>query len=149
MRYRWYDFEEKWIIPFFYPQNKRYRKVIPKVWNDVSGLIIIVNFEFIKGFYEDEYMAGTVDWEGSSPSHVKFAKWLESAYDYITIERPALLKQQDNSYPPLKTLDEMFNLDSYDEKVQYAEVRRIETLISKKDTKIITEMVKYREMLWT
>lgn len=153
------------IRPIFNPENRRYRKVIPRTWSDVSSLIEITNFEFIKGFYEDEYLHGNTDWEATGEHAVKFAKWLEAAYDYITVERPNLEKQMEDAYPPHRPLDEMFEpcepdengkvkmykmIDdgkTYEEK--YGEVNRLEQLIQDKDTDILTQLVKYRHFFWS
>jgi hypothetical protein len=139
----WYKFK-----CFFNPKNKKYRAAIPNTWADVCVLIEDVNFAFIKGFYEDEYKSGWVDWEGSGEPTSKFAKWLEKAYQYTTVERPQLQKDLDAAYPPLtaKRLTEI-NRDSYEE--EYAEVHRIEKLIQDKDTKTLTETIKYRQYFWT
>ena len=139
----WYKFK-----CFFNPKNKKYRAAIPNTWADVCVLIEDVNFAFIKGFYEDEYKSGWVDWQGSGEPTSKFAKWLEKAYQYITVERLQLQKDLDAAYPPLtaKRLTEI-NRNSYEE--EYAEVHRIEKLIQDKDTKILTETIKYRQYFWT
>jgi len=163
---RWVDlyYYDK-IRPIFKPQNVRYRKVIPRTWTDVSHLIEIVNFEFIKGFYENEYLHGHTDWVGTGEHAVKFAKWLESAYDYITIERPQLEKDTENAFPPLRPIDEMFipcetddkgkvklykmskRKESYEE--LYGEVDRLEQFIQDKDSEILTQLVKYRHFFWS
>jgi hypothetical protein len=163
---RWADiyYYEK-VRPLFSPQNERYRKVIPRTWTDVSHLLEIVNFEFVKGFYEGEYLHGSTDWEGTSPRHVEFAHWLESAYDYITIERPQLEKDMDNAYPPLRPIEEWFETCEADEsgkvkmlkmkddgktyEEKYGEVNRLEQLIQDKDTEILTQLVKYRHFFWS
>jgi hypothetical protein len=139
----WYKFK-----CFFNPKNKKYRAAIPNTWADVCILIEDVNFAFIKGFYEDEYKNGIVDWEASGDECSKFAKWLEKAYHYVTVERPQLQKDLDAAYPPLslKRLTEV-NRDSYEK--EYAEVHRIEILINKSDTKILTDIIKYRQYFWT
>ena len=77
------------IKVIFCPQHKRLRKAIPKTWSDISSLIVNVNFEFIKSFYEDEFSKGTVNWDATEP-HGKFAAWLTDAYFYITVRRPDL-----------------------------------------------------------
>ena len=143
IRDRWYKFK-----CFFNPKNKKYRAAIPNTWVDVCVLIEDVNFAFIKGFYEDEYKSGWVDWEASGEHNSKFARWLEKAYQYITVERPQLQKDLDAAYPPLtsKRLTEI-NRESYEK--EYAEVHRIEKLIQDKDTKVLTETIKYRQYFWT
>jgi hypothetical protein len=143
IRESWYKFK-----CFFKPKNKKYRAAIPNTWVDVCALIEDVNFAFVKGFYEDEYKSGIVDWEASGEQCSKFAKWLEKAYQYVTVERPQLQKDLDAAYPPLtaKRLTEV-NRNTYEQ--DYAEVHRLETLINKNDTKILTEVIKYRQYFWT
>jgi hypothetical protein len=158
-RYRYWDT----IGPFIEPQNCRFRKVIPRRWSDISSLIETVNFEFVKGFYEDEYLNGTVNWD-AFPEHREFADWLEATYRYITVERPQLEKDLENAYPPSPPIEEWFEpVDdpikggrvfkmkddglTYEEK--YGEVNRIEAIIDKKDTEILTEIVKRRQFFWS
>lgn len=143
IRNGWYKFK-----CFFKPKNKKYRAAIPNTWTDVCILIEDVNFAFIKGFYEDEYKNSLVDWEGSGKQTSKFAKWLEKAYEYVTVERPQLQKDLDAAYPPLtaKRLTEI-KYEAYE--ADYAEVHRLEKLICDKDTKVLTEIIKYRQYFWT
>lgn len=143
IRTAWYEFK-----CFFNPKNKKYRAAIPNTWTDVCVLIEDVNFAFIKGFYEDEYKSGWVDWEASGQQTAKFAKWLEKAYQYVTVERPQLQKDLDAAYPPLtaKRLTEI-KRESYE--ADYAEVHRLEKLISDKDTKILKDVIEYRQYFWT
>ena len=139
----WYEFK-----CFFNPKNKKYRAAIPNTWADVCVLIEDVNFAFVKGFYEDEYKSSTVDWQASGDNVSKFSKWIEKAYKYITVERPQLQKDLDAAYPALtvKRLTEI-NRDNYE--TEYAEVHRFEKLILDKDTKVLTEIIKYRQYFWT
>lgn len=160
-RHRWYDT----IRPIFKPQNKRIRKVIPKTWTDISSLIENVNFEFVKQFYEEEYVDGVVDWEQSGEHHIEFARWLEETYQYITIERPKLVKDMEDAYPPTLSFDEWLTPNEYrdDGTVKnytvtdrgktyeelYGKVNRIENLITDKDTEVLVEIVKRRQYFWT
>lgn len=150
------------IKPIFKPSNSRIRKAIPRQYSDITGLIVDVNFEFIKAFYEDEYKANIVDWEATE-QHSEFAKWLELSYKWITQRRPQLQKDMENAYPPSKSIDDMFELktdesgrrlfefkdDGVPYEVKYAEVNRIEELIDNKDTEILTELIKWRNYFWT
>ena len=154
------------IKPIFKPQHSRLRKAIPRQWWDLSGLIVNINFEIVKSFYEDEYSEGQIDWE-SDDNHKKFAQWIEGAYKYITVERPELEKQMNAAYPNAD-FDNMFDEPETDKhgnvtyrmrsceercgktyEELYGEVNRLEALIDKKDTKVITEMVKNRNYFWT
>jgi len=156
----WYDR----IVPIFKPQNTRLRKIIPRTWVDVSSLIEDVNFEFVKKFYEEEYIDGIVNWEQSGEDNVKFARWLEETYRYITVHRPKLQKDLDAAYPPLRPIEDMFEESDTLYKGQttfklkdregtyeelYGEVNRIEQLIEDRDTEVLTEIVKRRQYFWT
>ena len=157
-RMTYYDY----IRPIFKPQNKRIRKCIPRTWMDISHLMVDVNFEFIKAFYEDEYKADIVDWEATE-QHSEFAKWLEGAYKYITTDRPQLQKDLDAAYPANRLFEEMFKPtedengrrvfqmvdDGIPYEVKYKEVNRIEKLIDDLDTEILTEFIKRRDYFWT
>ncbi len=156
--YRWRDVYWSYIRPIFAPHHKRLRKVIPKTWCDITHLIEVVNFEFIKSFYEDEFSKGYVNWDATE-HHQKFKKWLISAYEYITVERLELQNQRDNAYPEYDWTNNFEEVDGKrvwkidDAKSQYeklyGEVDRLERLISKKDSKILTDLVKYRDYFWT
>jgi hypothetical protein len=150
------------IRPIFKPQNKRLRKFIPRTWRDTSHFIVQLNFEMIKIFYEEEYMADIVDWDSDDP-HRKFARWLEHTYFYITKARPQLEIDLDNAYPPTKPIEDMFERipqedgttrmylkdDGIPYEVKYKEVNRIEKLIDDTDTKILKEFIDYKDFFWT
>ncbi len=160
--YRWSLYYYDYIKPFFSPRNKRIRKAVPRQYRDISSLIVDINFEFIKAFYEDEYNANIVDWEATE-HHKEFAEWLTKSYRYITVERSILENRRDCSYPQSKPLDEMFELktdengkrvfefkdDGVPYDVKYGEVDRLEKEISDKDTEILTELIKRRDYFWT
>ena len=164
--YRWQRFYYDKIKTIFKPHHSRLRKAIPRQWWDLSGLIVEINFEIIKSFYEDEYSKGIVDWE-SDEHHKAFAQWLEYSYKYITIERPQLEKQKDAAYPE-SNFDNLFGepetdksgnvtrtMKSCEERYGkpyeelYAEVNKLENLIDQTDTKILTELIKNRNYFWT
>ena len=140
--YRWNMWYYDSIKPFFKPSNSRIRKTIPKQWSDISGLIVNVNFEFIKAFYEDEYVDGVVDWSATE-HHQEFAHWLELSYKWITKRRPELEIEKDNAYPKSSSIDDMFEPivdengrkmyqmkdDGIPYEVKYGEVNRLEKLI--------------------
>ena len=164
-RYRWQDFYWKWIGPVVKPQQKRYRAVIPKTWCDLTELMVIVNLEFIKGFYEDEFLKCSVEWNSHEESK-KFAKWLKAAYKYVTVDRPKLEQDIDDAYPQGGQWDDVFQKGSDENgnvtwtlkgktspknlyKQRYGKVDRLEKKMKDKDTKIITEMIQYRGYFWT
>jgi len=154
----YYDY----IKPIFNPQNQRIRKAIPRTWVDVTEMVVTVNFEFIKAFYEEEFKADIVDWEATE-KHSEFAKWLEESYEYVTKIRPQLEIDLQNAYPPHRSFDEMFEPktdengrklfqmvdDGIPYEVKYKDVNRIEEEIEKRDTEILTELIKRRYYFWT
>jgi hypothetical protein len=160
--YRWSMYYYDYVKPFFSPRNKRIRKAVPRQYRDISSLIVDINFEFIKAFYEDEYKAEIVDWNATE-HHKEFAHWLELSYKWITQRRPQLEKDLENAYPPSKSIDEWFERipqedgttklymkdDGVSYEVKYKEVNRIEEVIKTKDTEILTEIIKRRDYFWT
>jgi hypothetical protein len=160
----WYDIKKKveYAIPYsvreYYrknvktiwkPQHSRIRKAVPRYWIDLDGVLLSVNFEIIKSFYEDEFTDGPIDWNADE-KHQNFAEWLEAAYGYVEYTRPLLLAEIEAAYPE----ENIFTNDnnkctksSY--KKLYGEVDRLEKHIHKMDTKVLTELIKYRDFLWT
>jgi hypothetical protein len=150
------------IKPIFFPNNKKIRDSIPKTWSDITSLIVEVNFAMIKQFYDDEYMLGFVDWK-SDEKHREFEQWLQKAYTYISYKRPSLEAKMNESYPPLKPLDEMFkpivdqegrkmfqfNDDGVPYSEKYKKVIEFEEKIKNTDTKILKKMIEYRDFFWT
>ncbi len=113
------------------PQHSRIRKAVPKYWWDLDHVLQEVNFEIIKSFYEDEYKADIVDWEGTGGDSLEFTKWLEEAYTYITSYRKVLEKQIENAYP------------------NYKKVEKLEQEMEDKDTAVLINLVKWRRHMWT
>lgn len=125
------DFYWMHIKTIWKPKHCRIRKAVPRHWMDLDHVLQSVNFEIIKSFYEEEYKADIVDWEGTGGAAIKFVKWLEEAYTYITSYRLVLVKQIDNAYP------------------NYKKVEMLEKEMEDKDTKVLTELVKWRRHMWT
>ena len=153
------------IRPLWNDENKRVRKSIPRTWKDITSLMVEVNFEMIKTFYEEEFTAGIVDWECTN-GHKEFSDWITYAYNYITKDRPAYEQAMWDAYPPTRPLREMFTPCETDEKTgkvkmykmvddgisyeeKYGEVNRLEALIEDLDTRVLTDFVKYRGYFWT
>jgi hypothetical protein len=160
-RYRMYYYD--CVRPICFPQHKKVRAAVPRTWADITSMIVDVNFAMIKEFYEDEYLQGTVDWENSSEGHKKFEQWLKEAYAYAAHKRPSLEAERDNSYPPSRPFDDLFE-EKTDEKgrrmyqmkddgvpyeVKYKDVIRLEKEIEETDTKFLKEMIEYRDYFWT
>jgi hypothetical protein len=158
--YRIYYYDR--VKPIFFPAHKKVRAAIPRTWADITSMIVDVNFAMIKEFYEDEYLLGFVDWEGSGESHKKFEEWLKKAYTYVVCKRPSLQAERDNSYPPLKPFDEWFKPvkeggkrffqmhdDGIPYEIKYKDVICLEKEITDTDTKLLKEMIEYREYFWT
>lgn len=163
--YGWRMYYYDNIQPIFKPQNSRLRKSIPRTWVDSDSLLVDLNFEIVKIFYENEYKSGIVDWSADE-LHKEFADWLEKIYHYITIEKPQLEKDLSNSYPKSDLLEKweevfvpvekngqkMYEYKPKDEtpyEIKYAEVIRLEKLIDDKNTEFLTETIKRRHFFWT
>jgi hypothetical protein len=129
--YKIRDFYWRKVKTIWAPKHSRIRKAVPRHWMDLDHVLQEVNFEIIKSFYEDEYLAGIVDWEGTGGDSLEFVKWLEDAYIYVKSYRAVLEKQIDNAYPNYKKVD------------------KLEQEMEKRDTKVLTELVKWRRHMWT
>jgi hypothetical protein len=139
-RLKWDLHDISWkVYRYFVPAHKQIRNSIPRQWTDITELIIIVNFEFIKSFYENE--KDSTDWVGTSKQAAEFVVWLEEAYNYIKVERPRLEIQISQSYPHFDAKG------TYDE--LYGELNRLESLLEQKDTDILVEMIKKRGFFWS
>lgn len=125
------EFYYEKIKTIWKPQHSRIRKAVPRYWWDLDHVLQVVNFEIIKSFYEDEYKANIVDWEGTGGDALKFTKWLEDAYKYITEDRPTIEKLIEKSYP------------------NYKRVEKLEQDMELQDTTVLIELVKWRKHLWT
>ncbi len=132
------------IRSWFRPEHSMVRNSIPRRWSDLTELIHIINFAIIldfKGEADDSY----VDWE-SDDEHIQFKKWLDNSAKYIEKERPALEIQLNDAYPEVDIFG--YN-DPTPFDVKYAEVIRLENLIKDTDTKILKEMIDFRDYFWT
>jgi hypothetical protein len=129
---------------FFFPKHSEIRKAIPRTWADITSLVVSLNFVMIISF-KKEADASCVDWD-STTSHREFKNWLDDAAHWISTQRPELEKQRDNSYPKYPLVHDLEDC-SYDK--LYGEVNRLESLISETDTRIIKQMIDYREFMWT
>lgn len=138
-KFKWWANDFVWdVYRSFKPCHQQIRKAIPNRWTDITELIRIVNFELLKSFHDNEMHI--IEWN-SNELHAEFKSWIDKAYQYITIERPQLEDQISHSYPPLGSKG------TYEEK--YGELNRLEKLLAQKDTEVLTEMVKKREMFWS
>ena len=128
-----------YVYRLFNPCHKRIRRVIPRRWCDLTELTLLLNFEIIKSYVEEEM--DSVVWDQGE--HKLAGDWLRSTYEYITIGRPALQNQ----------FDEAIKIASKERSLPYAErygeTNRIEALIDEKDRETLEGLAKYRQYLWS
>ncbi len=172
---------------FVNPRQKWLTKKIPKSWHDKDGLIEICLFECLVNFVEDEegkvFHDGYTDPEYNAealkdPEYLEYVERLkqiqrdiDKCYQYIKVDRPALEKQHEESYPKpldgsaygdnfmkmLKTMEPGKSYSSltceaeygmsYEE--AYREHNRLEKLIEERDTWTMMKIVEHRGVLWT
>jgi hypothetical protein len=148
------------IHPILNPYHSRIRKSIPNESIDISDLILNVNFEMIKSFYEEDYSKTNIDWNRDRKQKT-FSNWLKKTYSYITDERVRLQKKindasskHNNSNDFLNQIRnedaESFNFISSEKSYKkiYGEVDKLEKILHKKDDKVLTDMIKYRDFFW-
>lgn len=128
----------------FKPSHPMVRKALPREWQDISSLIIDLNFAMILDF-EKEADESWVDWQATEESR-QFRNWLNVACNWIKEGRPNLQKQFENSFPPHPLPDHLKN-KSYEE--LYAESNRLEKLIDDTDVNLLKQMMEYKSYFWT
>jgi hypothetical protein len=139
IHFAFYDFVW-YVYRLFKPCNQRIRKVIPREWCDLTELTLLLNFEIVKSFVEDEM--DDIEWN-SDDGHKRAAVWLNSAYKYITKDRVQLFKELDEAHDKV----DHRCLETYQEK--YADVIRIENTIDEQDKSVIIGIANYRRFLWS
>jgi hypothetical protein len=141
----WMDIQYKfnrccWVVyRFFKPCHQRIRKVIPREWCDLTELTLMLNFEIVKSFVEDEMHI--IDWS-SNDEHKQAAAWLRAAYKYITEERAELLKAIDDAYDNVN-----HDLEGYYEK--YGKVHQAEETLNNRDKEFLIGLAEHRPWLWS
>lgn len=140
LKYELHDLSWK-AYRFFKPCHSRIRNAIPRQWCDLAELTLMVNFEIIKSFVEDEM--DVIDWEYCEDSRAA-AAWLKSSYKYITEERKELQDNLEIAYSRVDYTDKDL---TYQEK--YKEVIQIEEKINDTDKDIIIGLANHRAWLWS
>jgi len=135
----WRDFYY-WCRKWFKPAHPIIRKALKREWCDLVELSVDLNLAIILQF-KQEADESYIDW--TYGNHAIFKKWLDESAEYITKQRPLLHKQLMEAYPKNVSLAK----EPYE--TLYSEVIRIEKLIEDTDTKIIKEMIDYRNYMWT
>jgi hypothetical protein len=140
LKYELHDLSWK-AYRFFKPCHSRIRNVIPRQWCDLTELTLMINFEIIKSFVEDEM--DVIDWEYCEDSRAA-AAWLKSSYKYITEERKELQDNLEIAYSRVDYTDKDL---TYQDK--YKEVIQIEEKINDTDKDIIIGLANHRAWLWS
>lgn len=137
--------DAKYFIKYiFKPCHADIRKAIPRQWNDICSLVVDVNFAMIVSF-KKEADKSYVDWSGTE-NHQQFKAWLDASYKWITVDKPKLEKEMEEAHPPYPLPPEMKDL-KYPE--LYGKVNEIAKIIEDTDTKILKELIDYRQYMWT
>lgn len=139
LRFGFYDFVW-YVYRLFKPCNQRIRKVIPREWCDLTELTLMLNFEIIKSFVEQEM--SEIEWN-SDEGHRAASDWLTASYKYITEDRKKLQDELEDAYSKVDYRSKC----SYEEK--YADVLRLENSIDEQDKSVIIGLANYRKYLWS
>lgn len=124
----------------FKPCNKRIRNAIPRQWCDLTEFVLIVNFEIIKSFVEEEM--DDLDWEIDEKTK-EAGIWLRTAYKYITEDRDRLQEDLQLAYDSVDyTSKEPYN-------IKYESVIKVEENIDQRDREVLIHLAKYRQYLWS
>lgn len=171
--YFWGDLIYK-IKCFINPRQEWLTDVIPDTHCDKVELIPTILFKCLEHYvevemkndwthdigytYEEELALGYVTQEYVDRV-MKIDKDLLKAYKWIKEGRVKLKQKIDDAYPPSKSISDMFtkledgnysmNPLTVKESNCYAEVTRLENILSKKDIQVMKIIVKHHQSLWT
>jgi len=171
--YFWNDLAYR-VECFFKPRQEWLTDVIPDTHCDKVELIPSVLFKCLEHYvevetqndwthplgyiYEEELKLGYVNQEYVDRV-MKIDKDLLKAYKWIKEGRVELKQKIDDAYPPRKSISDMFtkredgnysmNPLSEEESTCYAEVTRLEIILSDKDIEAMQIIVKHHNSLWT
>lgn len=150
----------KWrIAPYLNPRQKWLTRQIPREWMDKCDLIPLCLFNILVDFVENEDHNLLYDYKDASADGVINDAWVSeriemnreilAVYEYIVKERNVLMVQFVEAHPEFVyiKMDGPLDLSTYKE--AYKEVRRLEKVVSDKDTWAMTTIVKHRDYLWT
>lgn len=155
-----------WISELIWPRQKWLTKKVPRHWCDKVELMREVMFEMIVHFVEEEMDIVSWDWdEEVVAGHVtqersdevkQQAYDIRKLYHYIKHVRPALLKEIDAAYPPMredwlqKGDNGHFTVTTTDEENKcYDRVHKLEESLDKQDQQALHKIVDLRPVLWT
>lgn len=159
-----WQYNVKWAIcNFFNPKQKWLTKKISNSWQDKVELMRTLLFEMVVHFVEKEMEI--VDWDATE-GHQQVAAELREVYKYIKEERPALEKELDAAYPPMRNdwfkksdepVREVDGVKFYtynfttteEEKKCYERVHEIEAKIDELDQKHLHTIINNRQAMWT
>lgn len=128
----------------FKPCHVEIRAAVPRLWMDLDSVMEEVNFAIICQF-QKEANNSWLDYVNVDDQR-EFKQWMDSAVNWIRVERVALQKQIDDAS---ESLPKRYRIDS-PEFQGYCEISRTnEDLIREGDTKILKEMVEKRGYFWT
>lgn len=128
------------VYRYFKPCNNRIRNAIPRQWCDLTELVLLVNFEIIKSYVEEEME--DIEWEVDEKTK-EAGSWLRTAYKYITEDRDRLQEDLQLAYNSVDyTSKEPYN-------IKYESVIKVEEHIDHRDREVLINLAKYRQYLWS
>ena len=150
-----YYWEDVWyrIDCAICPRNQWARDAVSKFWEDKDTVFRNVLYAGLVNFVskEGEDCFGRTVWSDTK-EHRAAAKKIKEIHKWITIGRPAKLKQLDAAFPKMPKNGDILgwiNDDKYSYKEKYGKVESIESFIEKRDTEYLVWIVSNRGILWT
>lgn len=128
------------VYRYFKPCNKKIRDAIPRQWCDLVDLTLIVNFEIIKSYVEEEM--DSIDWQTDEKTK-EVGDWLRTAYKYITEDRAQLQENLQLAYDSI----DFSSKEPYN--IKYESVIKVEEHIDHRDREVLINLAKYRQYLWS
>lgn len=139
---------EKWyynVKRFIKPTRPKLMKATKRhSYEDVTNLVVDVNFALILDFWYGEVVDGFVDWH-SDEQHQAIYDWLSYAVKWIESEKPML--QEEVELLLTKANKECNDGKTYE--LAYKDFNDMEKLIDDTDTAVVMQLAKHRDYLWT
>lgn len=126
------------------PNHPRYRNSYPrKDYKDVDSIIEDGMFALILDFwYEECWPTSIVDWQHDD-EHKRIYKWLQDTVEVIETTLPKLRDEYDKELSLAAKRKDMPYVQAYDK------ANKLEAQIQDLTTKILHEIIDYRDYLWT
>lgn len=149
--YCWWSLKHLYwdIRHYFKFPNRWLANVCPRTaYKDKPVIITDVLYGAIVDYVEVEKCFESICWEHSY-QHKKVKKFLVECYDWIKQQRPGMVKKIDDIIQNGSSSFSVTVQDKASYEARYPGLEKLEEELQQKDNFYLTNIVKYRDYLWT